>query len=635
MQLRQTLLSFFVGIIVLTLLVFGYSAYEIARQSGRETEAELLSLLNHERSQTLAEKYRASRSVNSLARALHIDQNDIPIHRILVDGRGKVRAESSSLQAITPIKGGELATAVLATKKRNGEFQLHQRPYTFASAPVTGSPYTLVSISPRGYSDRNTLSRLASRLGVSGLIIAWGAVWIALVISTAVARRLRAQTDRLRYQATHDSLTDLPNRVSLVESLKSAIDRARQQGRSVALILMDLDRFKDINDTLGHATGDFLLQKVADRLRVSLWDGDMVARLGGDEFGLVLPMANSADTQLVVSKLRSLLEDPFDVNELSLRADASIGVALFPDHADDAGSLMRSAETAMYLAKSRRDPFEIYNPEHDPFSLERLRLTADIGRALARNEFFMVYQPKMDFATGLCAGAEALLRWRHPEHGLVPPDQFIPLAEQTSNIRDITFWTLDAALDQCRGWLDAGERIAVAVNLSASMLHDTSLPDRIRALLDEHHVHPALLHLEITETAIMLDPEGALETLEALDRLGVHLSIDDFGTGYTSLSHLKRLPVDEIKIDKSFVMNMSDSENDASIVNALIDLAHEMSLRVVAEGVESQAILDALATKGCDLSQGYFHSRPLPAEELVAWLAGGPCGTADARPARA
>jgi diguanylate cyclase (GGDEF)-like protein len=635
MELRQTLLSFFVGLIVLTLLVFGYSAYEIARQSSRETEGELLSLLNHERSQAIAEAYRAGATVDTLARTLHIEQSDIPMLRLLVDGHGRVVAESSTLRSRTPPVSSAFAQATQATRARKGKIRLDQRDWTFASVAVANSPYTLISISPRGYSDRNTLSRLASRLGVTGLIIAWVAVWIALVISTAVARRLRAQTDRLRYQATHDSLTDLPNRVSLLESLANAIDRARQERRSVALILMDLDRFKDINDTLGHATGDLLLQKVADSLRVNLWDGDRVARLGGDEFGMVLPMANSADTQLVVGKLRSILADPFDVNELSLRADASIGVALFPDHGDDAGSLMRNAEIAMYMAKSRRDPFEIYNPEQDPFSLERLRLTADISHALSGNELFMVYQPKMDFVTGMCAGAEALLRWRHPAHGLVPPDQFIPLAEQTSNIRDITFWTLDATIGQCREWIDQGEQIAVAVNLSASMLHDSTLPERIRALLEKHEVPADLLQLEITETAIMLDPDGALETLEALDRLGLHLSIDDFGTGYTSLSHLKRLPVDEIKIDKSFVMNMSENENDASIVNALIDLAHEMRLRVVAEGVESEAILDALAAKGCDQSQGYFHTRPLPAHELVTWLAGGPCGATKATTARA
>lgn len=614
------MLLFFVGLIALTMLVFGYSAYEIAWRSSTETESKVLDLVNHERSAELALEYGRHHAVESMAHRIHIDKGDMPLLMLLVDSGGKVHASSSTPHLAFLARSHKLVETALQSAHDTGKVTIGDQAYTFAAAEVPGSPYTLISISPRGYAARGALSRLASRLGVTGLMIAWVAVWISLVISTAVARRLRAQTDRLRYQATHDALTGLPNRAALLENLNLAIANAEPNGRSVALLLMDLDRFKEINDTLGHATGDLLIQKVADRLRVSLWEGDTIARLGGDEFGLILPMANSADTRLVVSKLRSILAEPSDVHGLSLRTDASIGIALYPEHAEDSGSLMRCAETAMYHAKSKRGGFEIYDASNDPFSIDQLRLTADVSRALAGGELFMVYQPKMDFGTGRCTGAEALLRWQHPERGFVPPDQFIPLAEQTSTIKDITFWTLDTAVAQCRKWHDAGNQIAVAVNLSATMLHDSTVPVRINGVLREHNVAPEFLQLEITETAIMIDPEGAFENLQALSHMGFHLSIDDFGTGYTSLSYLKRLPVDEIKIDKSFVMNMSENENDATIVSALIDLAHEMNLRVVAEGVETEDVLNLLAEKGCDQSQGYFHSRPLPPEELLEWL---------------
>ncbi len=620
MKLRQTLLFFFVGLIGLTLVVFGLIAYQIAQQTSDETETALLRAHNYERSVELALDYRDHPSLDYLRKHIHLDRPGMPMLMLLVDKAGHIRGASSPSR-LAKLGLDQLPPArILGAQDHTGIISIKREAYIFSATHILGSPYTFVCLSLRGYAARDAFSKLASRLGVTGLIIAWVGVWMALVISTTVSRRLKVQTDRLRHQATHDALTGLPNRVALLEKLDAAIDRTGKAEPPMAMILMDLDRFKDVNDTLGHATGDLLIRKVADRLRVSLWTDDMVARLGGDEFGIVLPMANAADTRLVVSKLRSILAEPFDVHGFSLRTDASIGIALYPEHADDPGSLMRCAETAMYRAKSRNVSSEIYDPDNDPFSVDRLRLTADIGRALADKQLSMVYQPKMDFQTGRCVGAEALLRWQHPDRGFVPPDQFIPLAEQTNAIKDITFWTLDTAVAQCRKWHDAGKPIAVAVNLSATMLHDPIVPVRINWLLQEHRVAPEFLHLEITETAIMVDPEGAFETMQALSHMGFHLSIDDFGTGYTSLSYLTKLPVDEIKIDKSFIMNMSENENDATIVSALIDLAHEMKLRVVAEGVETQEVLDVLAEKGCDQSQGYFHSRPIPADELLEWL---------------
>jgi len=619
-SLRQTLLWSFVGLIVLTLLVFGVSAYQIAQRSSTDTEAELLSQVNRERSVDLANEYRRTPTLSALREHIRVDRGDIQILVLIVDASGRILgANSDSLRANLPTEQLTIRE-VTGDSYEAHEVELNRKAYTLAATPIVGSPYLLVHLSPRGLGARGALWQLASRLGVTGLFIAWVAVWIGLIISTAVARRLNAYTRELRHQATHDALTGLPNRLALHESLRTAIASASESGRSVAFILMDLDRFKDVNDTLGHDTGDNLIKQIADRLRANLWDSDTVARLGGDEFGLVLPITSAGDAEIVVHKLRAMLFEPFNIHDLSLTADASIGIALFPEHASDAVSLMRCAETAMYRAKALRHPYEIYDRANDPYSVDRLRLTSDVGHALVANELFLVYQPKIEVSTGRCTGTEALLRWKHPTRGLVPPDKFIPLAEQTSAIKDITHWTINVAVAQCRAWHDSGHRLSVAVNLSATLVQDTGLPSQVSNILQNHGLAAEFLKLEITETAIMHDPEGAFATIKALSELGVHLSIDDFGTGYSSLALLRKLPVSEIKIDRSFVMNMLKNESDATIVSALIDLAHGINLRVVAEGVESEAILSVLAAKGCDESQGYYFSRPLPADDLGAWL---------------
>lgn len=622
MSLRKTLLWSFVGVIVLTLVVFGLSAYQIAQRSSTDTEADLLSQFNHARSVGLANDYRRTPTLDVLREQIRVDQPDLQVLLLIVDASGQILASSSdSLLAELPTNRLPVES-LINTNEKALELRLNRKTFTLAATPIAGSPYVLAHLSPRGLGARGALWQLASRLSVTGLFIAWIAVWVGLIISTAVARRLNAYTRELKHQATHDALTGLPNRNALLDNLTAKISAARDSGRSVALILMDLDRFKDINDTLGHDTGDKLLKEVAERLRVNLWVGDTIARLGGDEFGLVLQMTSPADSEVVANKLRAILAESFSVHDLSLTTDASIGIALFPDHATDVVSLMRCAETAMYRAKALRHSHEIYNRANDPYSVDRLRLTADVGRALVREELFLVYQPKIDVASGHCTGVEALLRWKHPERGMVPPDKFIPLAEQTSAIKDITHWTINVAVAQCRLWHDAGHRLSVAVNLSATMVQDPNLPVRVSNILRDHNLAPEFLQLEITETAIMHDPEGAFATLNALSKLGVRLSIDDFGTGYSSLALLRKLPVSEIKIDRSFVMTMLENENDATIVYALIDLAHGINLRVVAEGVESEAIMKALAARQCDECQGYYFSRPVPATDLEASFLG-------------
>lgn len=386
-------------------------------------------------------------------------------------------------------------------------------------------------------------------------------------------------------------------------------------------MLMDLDRFKEINDTLGHHYGDLLLQQVGTRLRSAVWEPDVVARLGGDEFAVLLPsMAASEHITVVANKILNALSESFMLEEFALDVGASIGIALFPDHGQDAETLMRRADVAMYLAKQSNSGYAIYAPDLDHHSPDRLILIAELRQAIERNQLLLHYQPKIHLESGRVIGAEALVRWNHPNRGMILPDQFIPLAERTGLIKPLTGWVLGAALDQAKLWHQADLKMRIAVNISARSLQDPQLANHISELIRIHHLSPDWLEVEITESSIMADPGRSMEILTRLSDIGVHLSIDDFGTGYSSLANLKKLPVDSIKIDKTFVINMTVDEDDEVIVRSTIDLARNLHLEVIAEGVEKQETLDRLKTLGCDAVQGNYITQPLPAEELTRWL---------------
>jgi diguanylate cyclase (GGDEF)-like protein/PAS domain S-box-containing protein len=436
----------------------------------------------------------------------------------------------------------------------------------------------------------------------------------------------RKQLERaLTRQAFTDQLTGLPNRALLHDRTQQALRLAGRQGLIAALLLLDLDRFKEVNDTLGHHHGDLLLQQVAERLHGSLRSSDTVARLGGDEFAVLLPQITGVqEATAVADKLSAAIEAPFTIDGLTLDVDASIGVAVYPDHASDADQLLQRADVAMYATKVTHAGYTVYDPALDQHNPRRLGLLGQLRRALAAGELVVHYQPKADVPSGRILGVEALVRWQHPEHGLLGPGEFVPLAETTGLIRPLTSYVLDAALRQCRAWLDAGHQLSMAVNLSTRCLLDLTLPDQVTQLLQDTGVAPDRLLLEITESAIMTDPTRALEILNRLHTLGVQLAIDDFGTGYSSMAYLKSLPVDELKVDRSFVKHLRDNQNDAVIVRSTVDLGHNLGLRVVAEGVEDQATLKELATLGCDTVQGYFVARPMPASELAAWLTAQP-----------
>ena len=452
--------------------------------------------------------------------------------------------------------------------------------------------------------------------GTVVLLIA-GLVFFAVALLTFVAH-----SRVLRRAALTDDLTQLPNRTLLLDRAQSAIAHAERSGRHVAVFVLDLNRFKDVNDTLGHHKGDILLLEVAARLGNAVRSIDTVARLGGDEFAvLAVDLADSLEAIQVAERIDRTLTGAVTLGGVEVDVTASIGVALYPEHGSTIGGLLKRADVAMYDGKRARRPWTVYTTDLDPYTAERLTMVAELRRAIEQGDLYLDYQPKYDLAGRRLTGVEALVRWDHPDRGLIPPDEFIPVAEHTGLIRPLTDIVLDEALRQVRVWRDAGHVVPVAVNLSARSLLDNELPARIAGVLARHDVSPDLLILEITESVLMEDPNRAMAILKDLSALGIGLSIDDFGTGYSSLAYLKELPVAELKIDRSFVVNMSDDGRDAAIVRSTIDLGHNLGLTIVAEGVEDELALDELARLGCETAQGYFLALPQTPGEIGALLA--------------
>ncbi|MEO8178789.1 MAG: bifunctional diguanylate cyclase/phosphodiesterase [Deltaproteobacteria bacterium] len=438
-------------------------------------------------------------------------------------------------------------------------------------------------------------------------------------LSRELDQRISIQRD-LERQGLQDALTLLPNRVWLQKHLVEAVENARRNGISLALIVLDLRRFQVVNGTLGHATGDRLLEQVAARIASELQGADAAARLGADVFAILRHGVDPKNASLMADRLYQVMETPFFIDQTPIELEALCGVATFPALADDGVQLLQRAELALNQAKADGERFAIYRTEKDTDSRRRLLMFGMLRSALQRNELILHYQPKLDLRTGEVVGAEALVRWDSPELGRVSPGEFIPLAEQTSLIKPLTAWVMEEALRQLVAWEKAGIHTHVSINLSARNLADEKLPERLAELLAQGQVHPSRMMMEITESAVMANPERAAVVLERFREIGVDLSIDDFGTGYSSLTYLRTLPARELKIDRSFVHDIDTNEGNALITSAVIKLAHGLGLEVVAEGVETEAELRRLLTLGCDLAQGYLISRPVPASDFATFL---------------
>jgi len=429
------------------------------------------------------------------------------------------------------------------------------------------------------------------------------------------------------WESNHDELTELPNRKLLRQHGEQALAEAARTGRHVGLLLLDLDRFKEVNDTLGHLTGDQLLRVVATRLVCAVGGEDTVARLGGDEFAVLLPgVADEEAAMEVAQRLADTFSESFPLHGITLDLEVSVGVALYPDHAEDFESLLQRADVAMYLAKKSRSVVAKYEAGRDRNTPDRLALLGDLRRALEAGEVQLHYQPKVAFATGQVVGFEGLVRWHHAARGQVNPEEFVELAEQTGLMPKLTEYVVDLALAQAARWWRSGLAVPVAVNVSMRDIHWPGFVNVIQQGLLKHGVPPTALQLEITERVLLEDPQRAAATLGGLEALGVRLSLDDFGTGYSSLVLLRKIPVNEIKIDKSFVARLAHDPEDAAIVRSTVDLAHSLGLHVVAEGVEDDVTWDRLAALGCDAAQGWLLAKALPAPEATRWLNGRSAG---------
>jgi diguanylate cyclase (GGDEF)-like protein len=435
--------------------------------------------------------------------------------------------------------------------------------------------------------------------------------------------RLTQTNAELQRLAVLDALTGLPNRTLIMDRLQQAIHEARRSGQAMALIMIDLDHFKEVNDTLGHGAGDDLLVGVGKSLLEALREHDTLGRLGGDEYAVVLPHADRRAALTVCEKLQQTLRLPIYVHDNAFSVAASMGVALYPEHGETPSELLKCADVAMYLAKRNRDELAIYSTDLDQYTPDRLELLQDLRVAIQQETVSLALQPKLDLRSNTVIGVEALARWTHTQRGVINPHEFIPVLEQTGLIKPFTLQMLDMAIGYCRRCMDRGYRLGMAINLSAQNLLDGKLPLQIADALARHRIDESLLTLEITETAIMYEPERSLGILQQLDQMGIALAIDDFGTGYSSLSYLKRLPVSQLKIDRSFVSEMIEDHHDAMIVRSTIDLAHNLGLTTVAEGVESGEIIERLKGMDCDMAQGYFISRPLSPDELLSYLEAG------------
>jgi diguanylate cyclase (GGDEF)-like protein len=538
------------------------------------------------------------------------------IQRATIDDDGAVRTEvvplAGTLEALV-LDGGRPVLAARTTTDPGLRAALAAAGLRDAlAAPVRGRDDTagvlmvggrLGEVTTFDDQDLRLFEALANHAGVA-------------LRSGQLLERLREEVAAKEHQALHDHLTGLPNRSLFTQRVDEAL-RSCGDGERVAVMLMDLDQFKEVNDTLGHHTGDTLLKLTARRLTHALAERGSIARLGGDEFAFVVPhVVDEAEATALAAEMRTATETAMSIDDVAIQAQASIGVAFAPEHGTDAATLLQRADVAMYAAKDARAGVTVYDAVHDHYSQRRLALVAELRHAIESNALELHYQPQVEMRTGEVTGVEALLRWNHPRHGFVPPDEFIPLAEHSGLIRPLTTWVLDTALRQLRTWRDVGVELMMAVNVSPRSLTDPGFAAEIRFLLDRYGVAPTQLMLELTETSVMTDAADRLGLLEQLAATGVQLSIDDFGTGYSSLARLARLPVNEVKIDRSFVMAMGSDRSAATIVRSTVELSRSLGLRSVAEGVEDLTAWQMLADLHCDGAQGYLISRPVPPAAL-------------------
>lgn len=601
---------------LLVLALFGLVTHRSTLEVNHSNELALLKSLISDQAYILETQLNQGADIEQLARQLPLTHSRFSRfvlldreHQLISSNKSDNSYDNFSLQLNKfPFKS-------LLTDQLSGSIELNKHDYSWAATPLQDERFTLFLLHQSEQDGTTNSWALGQRMLITALVIIWLAFWVALIFSKRIIRQLDEQNAALMHQALYDDLTNLPNRYRLHESLRQLNSTSQY-----ALLVVDLNNLRDINDTLGHRSGDELLKVAAERINQAAGQNLMVARLSGDEFTVLLEIDTPRQAEEVARDILYEISKPIHIDEMDIVTHASIGCAYYPHDAETADSLLNRAEVAMFHAKQTNINYQHYHDDIDPLSKQRLELMSSLREAIDKDQLRAYFQPKIDLSTLQTTGVEVLVRWRHPERGIITPDEFIPLAERCNLIDKLTHWVLDEALRQCHQWKQNGLNLSVAVNLSARNLLDANLASQVEALLTKWQIPAKQLKLEVTESMIMSDPEAAIHTLNRLNIMGIPLSVDDYGTGYSSLAYIKKLPIQEIKIDRTFVTDMLYNREDAVIVRSTIELAHNLGLCVVAEGVEDNATLQRLAELKCNRVQGYYMSRPLPAAQLAKWL---------------
>ncbi len=618
MKLQTQIIFSILGITFLAQAVFGFLAYREITESRGDQLTIFLQYLNREIADrmTLPGNIYVSEIYLEELRQKFSTPNSILI--IQEGNRTLYMAGNSDEEDISNIT--KHLNQAYSDSNKHGLIDIDGIQYYWAVSLLPDEKYQLAMLEPAGNEETTIAATLRSRLVTSGLIILWIAVWISLILSSKISKQLNEKRNQLKHLALHDGLTGLPNRTLLSDRLEQVLLQAQRTKNPFSLFLMDLDRFKEVNDTLGHQFGDELLKMVSDRLLKSIRDKDSIARLGGDEFAILLPDTGLEGTKNCIDRIIQSMEAPFCINDVITESKISIGVAIYPDHGDSIHTLMQYADVAMYQAKKSQSGYAIYDPTQNTHSIRRLKLMNDLRDAIKKNEINIHYQPLIDNNNQTVIGVEALSRWHHDELGDISPDEFIPMAEQMGLIRTLTLHVLKQSMHDLNSWEKKGYNLAVNINISTYCLQDVSFPEEIHSIVEFYSFDSSQIELEITESALMHDLSLTRKIIDHLNTLGFKLAIDDFGTGFSSLNYLKNLPIDTLKIDKSFIIDMCENKSDNAIVKTIIELGHNLNCRIIAEGVENQMELDSLSHLKVDIIQGFFYSKALSVEDFIIWI---------------
>ena len=606
---KKLLLAFITASVVGTTL-FGYIIYHSVKSRNLENDLQHLNAFAIE----MGDLLQGIKSPDAIRKSIQEYQSGLGHYVILTDSDGARIYNGSAPGALDD----EVLRSLLNREAFYGELATDDKSFIWAKTDLTVHGAKLLLVNERNQDQfSDFIASLGIPLLVGGLILLWASMWAAFIIAS-LFKRVDQQRLELEYQTLHDPLTGLANRTYLIEQIELITTTKLGEDEALALIVIDINRFKEINDTLGHYIGDSLLCEIANRLKNILRDSDTPIRLVSDEFAVLITGKQNDIVASVTNRILDAINQGFKVNGHELYLGGSLGVAFYPEHALDAITLLQHAELAMYAAKRTGTSYTIYDSTHNTNSIEQLRLVNDLRTDIGSDNLELYYQPKVNVSTGTILSVEALARWHHPEFGNIPTSRFIHIAENTGLITPLTYWVMETAIQQAAA---VANRIPnIAINLSTWNLQDTSIVEHIQKLIEENNIDASMLTLEITETAMMVNHKRALATLHKFNELGLRIAVDDFGTGYSSLAYLRGLPLNEVKIDKSFIKTIGTDCNDSSLVRAIIDLAHDLELDVVAEGVEKAETLEVLKTLGCDIVQGNYIAPPMPYSELLDWL---------------